>query len=152
MYTLKELSTEISNAVESAMMARAPIQKTWLIQKIISNHPDVNGADADFYTCATRDTIRQFVDRHFRSIKLIEDESSANNQMVLAGFERLQTYYTIERQGEFQIVPIESMSVKELHRKADEHFRQSDGHRIHAEELMRYAERLQDAGEGGEAA
>lgn len=54
------------------------------------------------------------------------------------GFEHLQDYYVVKRNGEWVGVPLEDMTDEELDQKAHHHEAMGNSLANHADELLRY--------------
>jgi hypothetical protein len=133
-YTRKELTAEINEAIESLLAKGSTVVVAWLVQLILKNHPDE--AATDFSQCARYEFVNDEVGRCVRKFKEPEPDELA--QLTLPGFKRLQKAYRITRDDDQIIVPIEAMTDDELLAKAEEHDLMSKGHRTHAREIRRY--------------
>jgi hypothetical protein len=67
-------------------------------------------------------------------------------QMSLEGFEKIQDYYAVERDGENVHVPLTKITKEELIEKAQMHEEQAAGHTQHAQEIRDLVGIMEDAG------
>jgi hypothetical protein len=79
-----------------------------------------------------RDTVREVLRRYKAA------PEAPDPQIVLPGFERLQTGYLTERDGDQAIVPLSMMTTVELEAKAAELETMGMGCFQHAREIRRY--------------
>lgn len=133
-FSESDLFNEVQSVIDASDQV---IEIDWLAGYVMANHADVHGADKDFYIlCAwahVKTTVRAVV-RRYRP----EVNEEPDRQIILPGFERLQTKYHIERNKKSCLVPIEQMTEAELDVKIVEYRRMAEGCRLHAEELLRY--------------
>lgn len=138
-YSMSDLEVEVSKKIDEKMTLGVRAPANWIAQEVMSDHPDVQGIDADFHTCcsfqAVRDCVRRVVKRYAPQATV-----EANRQIVLPGFERLQTHYLIERNDEQEIVPVQLCTDDELLEKAKEYDAMAIGCSLHAAEIRRYIE------------
>lgn len=66
------------------------------------------------------------------------DDKQLENMAMLDGFEHLQTGYTVERDGERVLVPIDVLSDEELASRAAEYDAMAEGCKLHAKEIRAY--------------
>lgn len=135
--TPREVSAEIERQISISMDAGAVLDPAWITQAIMADHNDLSGEDAAFAICCTREYVRNEVRRRFNRFKLTP-ETHSDPQLVLPGFEKLQRYYAIEREGAASIVPIEMMTSAELMAKRAELEAMGRGCIDHANELGQY--------------
>lgn len=106
------------------------------VDTIMSDHPAIEGDDADFYLVCTRARVKEIVSKTIG--KFTPKEEPADRQLVLDGFQHLQVAYTFERHGETVLVPVDQCSDIELAARAAEYEDMAKGCRAHARELREY--------------
>lgn len=134
MFSEKDLIAEVEAAVNSRQCA---IETDWIANLVMSNHRNLSGDDSEFYLlCAwahVKDAVRVVV-RRFKP----SPEEAPDSQIILPGFERLQTKYHMERGGKSWLVPIDELTDEEIDRKVSEYESIGRGVYLHAAELLRY--------------
>ncbi len=142
--TQKELEALAQTTIHNKIERGEIVQMPWAVQELINSQGEIVGDGASFfYLCA---------DNHvYRAIKKAVDkyEKTTNKkdggQLNLEGYDYLQCAYTVNRDDERCLVPINRLSDDELHERADEYRSQSKGMIKHAEEIDLYiAERQSD--------
>lgn len=137
MYSYSDLQREIGAKIEWLRDNNGPtLHPDWITQAVMTDHPDVTGADADFYTCCSRVSIRKEVREQINKIDM--PESKSNKQLSLDGFEHLQQYYVVKRDQEQVAVRIDSLTDTEIEVKATEYEHMGLSLLSHADELRRY--------------
>lgn len=134
-----DLNQLVRDEIDSALTARKVVGSSWVVHEVVQRRAVPSGADADFWMACAYVAVRTIVDKQIRDRAKGEKEESPA-QISFPGYNRLQTEYTITRNGESCIVPTEQLTVKELRSKASEHRAMSEGHLAHADELEEYAE------------
>jgi len=141
MFEPSQLAQDIEQAIESMRGNKHP---DWITQAVCDKHRDVHGVDAEFWTVVGRREIRERVRAALNRFKL-KDTVEPDRQIVLVGFERLQTHYLIE-QDEVQVaVPIEDMTEAQWDAKEHELAAMRDGLAQHLAEIRRYRAAKQQA-------
>lgn len=142
MYTIDELDKEIDGKIAWLQERNGQVASPeWITTAVLHDHPDVEGADADFYLCCSRNSIRSQVRRRLNRFRVESNEPS--NQLELEGFNRLQQYYLVARDGEQQAVRIDSLTDREIDEKVRELLQMAAGCQQHVDELLRYRSRRQ---------
>lgn len=137
MYAFADLQKEIGAKIEWLRNNNGPtLHPDWITQAVMADHPDVDGKDADFYTCCSRVSIRKEVREQIN--KLEAPESKNSNQLTLEGFEHLQQYYVVKRDNEQVAVRIDNLTDSELEAKATEYENMGRSLLQHSDELRRY--------------
>ncbi len=142
MRTLADLMQMVTDAVDAALAAGQFVKKEWVPTTIIKEW-DVRGADADLAMMCSREHIKTIVGAYIRGIKKDAEDDATPEQLRLPGFERLQKFYAIERDGEHGLVAIEQMTVDEGRSKESEHRAMARGHDLHADELRAYFDEVE---------
>jgi hypothetical protein len=134
MFEPNQLAQDIEQAIASMQGRKHP---EWITQAVCDKHRDINGADADFWTVAGRAEIRSRVRAALNRFK-VKAEVEPNRQIVLAGFERLQTHYLVEDDGEYVAIPVQEMTDGQWDAKEREFESMRDGLAQHLAEIRRY--------------
>jgi len=133
----KELEQVAHELISGKINRKEEVQMPWAVQEIINGAGAISGDGVPFYTlCANQHVwrvVKRVVDKYDQGQP---DEDS--NQLLLEGFEYLHAAYTILRESERVLVPVELISNQELLARADEYDSQADGLRAHAQEIRRY--------------
>jgi len=137
MYSEKDLVNEIKEVIDGMLQQRIEVRAEWLSQSIITRHPGITGQDKDFYVVCAFGHTRSLVRNEIRKHKLTETEDG-EDQPKLPGFQYVQERYSIVRDGQPCIVPIEQMTKGEIISKARELEKMQQTVRLHAAELWRY--------------
>lgn len=111
------------------------------VEDIVARHPGIKGADADWYRVCAYGWTRHIVRDCMRGFEPNPDDEK-ESQLVMDGFERLQIAYTLKRDGIRLLVPLSQMTSAECRAKAEEYRHFAAGALVHANELTRYADSL----------
>lgn len=134
--TQNDLMNEVQEIIERFISEGKSIAASWVVQAIVKSHPDVSGADANWYILCgyehARDSVRQVLRRYKPS------EEGPQEQVVLPGFERLQKAYLVDRGNEQTIVPVQDLTDAEIEAKEIELEIMGRGCYQHRDELKRY--------------
>ncbi len=136
MYSFAELQREISKVIDQKRALKEKLHPSWITTAIMESHSDITGVDADFHKCCSRVSIRKEVTQQVNRIDA--DPANPSQQLILDGFDHLQSYYVVERDGELVGVPVDEVSNAELLRKADEYDAMGRACMKHADEIRRY--------------
>jgi hypothetical protein len=134
MFEPSQLASDIEQVMQS-MEGR--LHPEWITQAVCDLHKDVHGADAIFWTVTGRAEIRERVRSAINRFKL-KATVEPDRQIVLEGFERLQTHYLVQEDGEQVAIPIEEMTDKQWDWKEREFALMSQGISQHLAEIRRY--------------
>ncbi len=107
----------------------------WLANEMIQRKPDIQGDDCDFYIGCAHGHLSRIIKK---VIGKYEPTEAHDEQLTLDGFERLQTGYPVERDGERVLVPTPQCTDEELLTRASEHREMARGNMRHAQELEDY--------------
>lgn len=141
MYSISQLVKEIAEITDHLVKQGIALHPDWVTQKIQSNHQNIEGDDSDFYTCVSKETIRDQVRKRINKFKIKpEQNSDVDRQLVMPGFERLQLAYVIEMDGTQIAVPLRIMSSAQRRAKSAELRAMGAGCYQHADEIDRYDE------------
>lgn len=132
-----DVTNEIRKLVTERVDAGVILRVDWFTTEILAMKSDVHGDDADFYVACGVDFIKDTVKR---CIGQYEPKASAatDRQILLDGFEYLQRAYTVQRDGETVLVPVDRMTDDELEGRALELEEIARGTVAHAKEMRAY--------------
>jgi hypothetical protein len=140
----KELEQTAHEIITGKIERGEAVQMHWAVTEFLNTQPEITGPGAPFYRLCARDyayrLVKKAVDKY--------DESArpGDAQMTLEGYEYLQEAYTVERDGERQLVPIHSATAAEMLQRATEYEKMGAGCYGHAREIRHY---VADRDEGG---
>jgi hypothetical protein len=143
MYSSRQLTAEVQDSIADLITADAKIVSAKaLARDILAKHESIAGEDVEFYAFCSLEYLEDCVRLAFNRYKLKpESEARPDPQMLLPGFERLQRYYSIERDGDHRLVPIDELTPEEQSAKVAELRAMGRGCFEHADELERYTGR-----------
>jgi hypothetical protein len=133
-----ELKEAVRNITTAKIESGQEVRVNWAVMEIINEQGIPESA---FYVLCAREhvyrIVKSVVDKHENG-----DESEKDDlQLHLEGFQYLRKAYTVDREGERALVPIDQISADELLARAAEFERQSKSLRAHAEEIKLYVAR-----------
>jgi len=134
----QQLTTEINELLDDLAKRRQIWNPALITAEICERHGAGirGGKHADFWRhsgyCHCRQQVRQCINRR------AGDPSESDKQMKLFGWEHLQTYYLIEREGDQVAVPVTAMTDSELEQKARLYRSMAATCYAHADELDRF--------------
>jgi hypothetical protein len=130
--------TELIEEVEELLLARIEngliTDPAVLAQDVMEKHPDLRGADSDFYVLCAWNHVRVCIRILLRDHKLTGEKQSDNPGWG----EYIQKAYCVEVNEEPRIIPIDKMSPDQLRAKASELRQMAAGCYKHADELDRF--------------
>ena len=137
---------EISSLIDDLIDEKITIDPNAVTSEICGNHSDELLDDAPFSTHNNYSNVRREV-RSVMSKKMdldINSLTNENSQLVIIGFECLQSYYSIKRNDSYFGVPIEEITVEEGRQKAKSYRKMGNTCYIHADELDKYFDSKRD--------
>lgn len=138
-----DVTTEIRRLVQDRVGAGISIRVEWFTQEILTMKSEIEGDDADFYVaCAVdfiKDTVKRTVGEYAPKASSVTDR-----QIVMDGFDHMQKAYTVTRDGEQVLVPIQLLTDDEIEARALEYEAMARGCVAHAKELRAYRRGRQD--------
>lgn len=140
MYKLADLDAEIEAKIKylEEAFCDQDLEANWIAHSILADHPLAATADpVGFHTTCTAKTVREQVRRFVQKYDGTPATTPERN-LVLPGFERVQTHYLIDRGGAQTLVRIDRITDAECEAKAVELNIMGDGCYQHADELRRY--------------
>jgi len=132
------ITAEVRKLIADKTAAGEQTKVPWLTQEVLDRHSDIEGEDAPFYLICARAHIKDIVRACIA--KYDTKEATNDKQLVLAGFEHLQIAYTVDRQGEVTLVPVDQLTNAELLARAEEYDGMAKSCRAHAREIRKYVE------------
>lgn len=135
------LRAEVYAVIERKMRSHEAIRANWVAHSIINSHSGglIEGDHKDFWNHCGYHTVRDLVRRCInQKLEGSVDESAQDKQLVMEGFDHLQTYYMVERDGEQTGVPVEHLTEEEVLIKAAHYRSMGAACYAHADELHRY--------------
>ena len=131
------VTKEIKAVLQERIESQEPTPASWLTTIVVEAHPNLKGADANWYRVCAYGYVRDAVRKLVNASKAISGKEP-DQQMLLPGFNRLQKLYAVERQGKPVFVPIDQMSDDEIKEKIREYTAMAVGCEEHVKELKRY--------------
>jgi len=131
---------EISSLIDEMMKKKKVIIQNSITAIVCSNHAHELKQDALFSTYCINTTVRKEVGQVMNK-KLLND-SSASGQLTIEGFKYVQAYYSIERDGEIQGLPLDLISREEGIAKGKELIKTGKGFIAHGDELVDYFQNI----------
>lgn len=123
---------EISEFVRDKTEAGMIVQVDWLATEFISHKDRIEGDDLPFYTVCAHHHVREIAKSCIGKYK---PKPQTDEQLVLSGFEHLQTAYPVERDGERLLIPVHLLTDSELEARALEYEDMAKGCIAHAKEI-----------------
>lgn len=137
MRSTTDVTREIRGMVQERISAGEVIRVDWFTSEILALKSQIEGHDADFYIACGVDFIKDTVKRCIGDYKP-KAEAVASAQIVMDGFTHLQKAYTVDREGETVLVPVDLLSDGEIEARASELEEMARGCIAHARELRGY--------------
>ncbi len=114
----------------------------WLTHEIVSSKAAITGTDTEFYRICAFTHVKDVVKR---CIGKYDGQPKTDRQLTLDGFEHLQVAYTVMRDDQIVLVPVDQMTDEEIEARAKEYEAMALGCRAHARELRSYKSARRDA-------
>jgi hypothetical protein len=132
--TPDELQNKAHQLISGKLERHEIVQMPWVVQELIALQGEIMGDGVPWFMwCANQvvyRVVKNAVDKY--------DQPEQPTQLPLEGFDCLQKAYTVERDGDRQLVPIELLSDAELLLRADEFEKQAKTLLKHAGEIRQY--------------
>jgi len=106
-----DVNREIRRIVGERVDAGIVVRVEWLTQEILSMKSDIEGGDADFYLACGVRYIHDAVKNCIGAYKP-KPNAAPNAQIVMDGFDYMQRAYSILRDDEIVLVPVDQLSDK----------------------------------------
>jgi hypothetical protein len=130
---------QIAKEVREFMIGKLATQEIigveMMAAEIINARSDIHGEDCDFYIGCAYGYLAGLIKK---AISKYEISDVNDDQLVLDGFEYLQTHYPFERDKKRVLVPTDLCTEDEIMARADEYDASARGQMRHAEELRAY--------------
>jgi hypothetical protein len=131
-----EVTQEIRRLVTDRVDAGSTIRVNWFTQEILTMKSEIEGEDADFYVACAADFIRDTVKRCIGDYQ--PKATATDAQIVMDGFDHMQKAYTVTRDNEVVLVPVQDLTPDEIEGRAAELEGMARGCIAHARELRAY--------------
>lgn len=131
------VTAEIRQFIAEKIDAGVVVHVDWLTAEIISKKANITGADLPFYQVCAHTHVRGIVSKCIGRYSP-KEKSPSDPQLTLPGFEYLQVAYTVTRNDDVVLVPIDMCGEAELLGRADDFDKQAGGMAAHALELRNY--------------
>lgn len=135
----KIINQEIAELTVPLMQSGVVIKKVDIIQQVITNHREELGSDFAHY-CAYK-TLTDTVNRFFRdNLENGVTSDNIDNQLTIPGkeFDRVQRYYSIERDGDKCAVAVYDLNQEDVQKIVNELLSKSKGLQEHARQLQEF--------------
>jgi hypothetical protein len=135
-----KLVFEVRQLIDARLKNGLTVGTALVVSALVENHrKNCPGIDQWFVTRAY-EAVRNIVRETVRELDDCANETGdgGNPNLRLPGFERLQSWYSIERDGESQIVPVDQLTPDEGAAKVAQLRKFGQGALLHADELERY--------------
>ena len=136
-----QLRTEIVEILNALAEEHRPWNPDWITTAICGNHEhglsEINGEDIEFWRYCGQRACREAVRRCINQLAGDRPEQD-DGQLVLPGWDHLQAYYTVNRDGTSIGIPVFDLTDIEIKEKAKEYRKMGEGCFAHADELLRF--------------
>ncbi len=134
--TPRDIEKRAHNLIAKKIAEGEEVQLDWAAQELAYSWGEVNGPAKYFaYHCMRMESLRVVK----KVVRRYEDRAEPEEkQLSLKGFKHLRVAYTVERNKERVIVPIESLTDEEIQGKEEVYLMLSQGCKEHAIELSEY--------------
>jgi hypothetical protein len=136
------MTTEVREFIAEKLAGGHTISVNWLTHEMVGQKSDIYGSDCDFYRLCAYGHLSRVIKQCIGKYQPTPDQ---DRQLVLDGFDHLQTGYPVERNGERMLVPTDQISDEELLARAAEYEEMARGCRQHAKEIRAYVKARQAA-------
>jgi len=144
MRSTADVNREIRRIVGARVEAGMIVRVEWLTHEILALKSNIEGEDAAFYVACgvkfIRDAVRDCVGAYKP-----KPTAEPDVQIVMEGFDYMQRAYTVSRESEVLLVPVDQMTDTEIEARAVELEAMARGCITHARELRNYAAMRQAA-------
>lgn len=128
------VNSEIAAIIDRRIAAAQPVPVTWVIHEFMANHDQITGPDKDFYRLTAYSYVKDAAKRMIGKF----DDVEAETARLLPGFDHLRIAYTVNRNGESVLVPVDQCSDDELIERAEMFERGAVALRGHAKEIRTF--------------
>lgn len=132
------LYSEIRKFIQDRMDAGIILRAEWVTAEILGQKEEPDCEDADFYLICARNHVAEIVKK---CIGKYRPKAVTDTQIILPGFEHMQSGYLVEREGVRVLVPTDMLTDAELLARAEEYDAMALGCRAHAKEIRDFVER-----------
>lgn len=128
----------VDETIDAILLLGQPITKTWAVHAVRKHMQRPTGDSAWYWLECEALAVDALVAAAIRARRDIEAGAEAPEQIVMPGYERLQKFYSVMREGEQTLVPIDQLSELEVESKKAEFQRNIRGLSIHLDEFADY--------------
>jgi hypothetical protein len=136
----QDLINEVDAVVRERTANGESAAMSWIVHAVVGAHPNIAGSDSEWYSLCAYEHIRDTVREVLRGRKADEGSPEPSQADLFPGLARVQLSYTINRDGEQTVVPLEKMTDAEIIAKENELMAMATGALAHARELKAYRE------------
>jgi len=136
------LTGEISAKVEKYASMKMTMNPAVIAREICEDHAHELADDSEFWEVCGFQFTKQNVANYLRKNFDNQDKQAETNQLVIEGFEYLQSHYIVEKDGDPEAVHISDLTYDQIKFISNRMKRKAKGLLIHARELEKYAEKM----------
>lgn len=140
MQRYEELTNEIHGVLDELEQRRDPWVASWIAHHILESHDTgvyESREDEAFWHHTSYETVRKHVTQAINK-RAGDRDVPDDGQVMLPGWERLQSYYVVERDGNQVGLPVWDLTDDELDSKASLFRSFANANMRHAEEIERF--------------
>lgn len=137
------ITSEVRKFIADKIASGVVVHVDYLTAEIINSKDDIDGEDLPFYRTCAHTHVRKIVKK---CVGKYDAKRETDRQLTLDGFDHLQVAYTVQREGETVLVPVDQCTDAELLTRATEYVSMAKGCRDHATELHNYVNARAEAG------
>lgn len=137
-----QLMVEIHAVLDELEKKREPWIATWVAHHILESHDSgtyESDADQLFWRSTSYETVRKRVTQAINN-RAGDREVPNDEQIMLPGWERLQAYYVVERNGDQVGLPVWDLTDDELDKKSCLYRSFATANMKHADEIDQFKE------------
>lgn len=145
----EKIKREIIAKIDELRRQHRSLHASWITHRVCQDHVSglADNDHADFWRWGGYRAAREYTTRCINQLEHGNKDLDLKQQ-TFPGFDHLQTYYVVERQGGLVGVPTEFLTDEEIDVKAAMHRAMGEANFAHADELIRYKAWRRDAGTG----
>jgi len=128
------ISAEIAAIIDRRIASNNPVPVTWVVHEFMGRHNQISGPDTDFHRLTAYAYVKDVAKRLVGKFDDVEVDSTR----LLPGFEHLRIAYTVSRDGQSILVPVDQCTDEELIERAEMFERGAAGLVSHAKEIRTF--------------
>lgn len=136
------LTGEISAKVEKYASMKMTLNPSVISREICEDHSHELAGKSEFWEVSGYQFTKQNVANYLRKRFDNQDKQAETNQLVIEGFQYLQSHYIVDKEGEPEAVHISDLTHDQITFISNRMKRKAKGLLIHARELEKYAEKM----------